>query len=90
MSFESIQIFRDLPSIDNFVQIPPNKERDKTRVTLENAYILVAGSTIVRLSLGSGRQRGGRCGQQEFLRLPGITPNQWYATDPLALLEAPD
>lgn len=83
MSFETIRIYRDLPVIGGFVQIPPNQETDKTRVTAEDAQDAVAGSVITRLSMGSGRQRGSKCGQQEFLRLPGITPDGWYDSDPV-------
>lgn len=86
MSFETIRIHRDLPVINGFVQVPPNTEDKKTSITPEDAQDAVAGSVITRLSLGSGRQYGSKCGQQEFLRLPGIAPNEWYATDPVANL----
>ena len=83
MSFLDITIFRDFPIIDGFVQIPPNKETDKTRVTEAEALASISGSETTRLSLGSGRPQGAKYGQQEFLRLPGITPNAWYTTDPV-------
>lgn len=87
MSFETITIHRDLPVINNYVQIPPNNETDKTRVTASNAETAIAGSQLKRLTIGSGRQRGSKCGQQEFLRLPGINPNNWYDSDPIAALD---
>ena len=82
MSFDTITIYRDLPIINNYVQIPPNAETDKTRVLATDAEASVSGSVIVGLSIGSNRQHGSKCGRQEFLRLPGITPNSWYSTDP--------
>ena len=83
MSFQDIQIFRDFQVINDFVQIPDNKETDKTRVTPTEALSLISGSEQKHLSLGSGRSRGSKSGQQSFIRLPGITPDQWYATDPV-------
>lgn len=86
MAMSDILIYRDLPIIAGFVQVPPNTEDKKTSVTAEDAQNAIAGSAITRLSLGSGRMRGSKCGQQEFLRLPGIAPNEWYASDPVAEL----
>jgi hypothetical protein len=83
MSFQDITIYRDFPIINDFVQVPPNKETDKTRVTPTEALGLIAGSEQQHLSLGSGRPRGSKAGQQSWIRLPGINPNQWYTTDPV-------
>lgn len=83
MSFQSIKIHRDLPVINDFVQIPHNKETDKTRVTPTEALGLIAGSSQERLSLGSGRPRGSKAGQQEWIRLPGLSPDEWYDTNPV-------
>lgn len=83
MSLQDITIYRDFQIIDGFVQVPPNKETDKTRVTETEALALISGSTVNRLSMGSGRSRGSGYGQQEWLRLPGITPGDWYTTDPV-------
>lgn len=69
MSFESIRIYRDLPVIDSFVQVPPNQEGDKTRVRADSLDTTVF--SYVRLTGGSGRQRGGKYGAQELVRLPG-------------------
>ncbi len=83
MSFETIQIHRDFPIIDGFVQVPPNEEDDKNRVTTAEALAAISDSEITRLSLGSGEQTGSKFGQQEWLRLPGNTPDSWFATDPV-------
>lgn len=83
MSFETITIHRDFPIINGFVQVPPNKETDKTRVTTDEALTSISGSEVTRLSLGSGRPRGSKSGQQEFLRLPGLLPNASHAVDPV-------
>lgn len=77
MSFETITIHRDLPIIDGQIVKPPNNPVD---------FISVDAATdpnIVRLSVGSGSQTGSKFGAQEFVRLTGITPDSWYATDPL-------
>ncbi len=80
MSFETIRIYRDIPAIDGFLQVPPNKDKNKNKgvdINLTPSLSPPLG-TIVRLTGGSGRQRGSRCGSQEFFRLFGITPNEWY------------
>ncbi len=86
MSFEDIRVYRDLPIINKHVQVPPCRETEKTSVTDDDALTAISGSTIVRLGLGSGRQYGSKTGQQEFLRLPGLHPDEWYETDPVSLL----
>ncbi len=79
MSFETIRIHRDVPAIDDFLQVPPNKEKNKnTGLRIDDANNLNPPlGTIVRLS-GSGRQRGSSHGGQEFFRIYGITPDGWY------------
>jgi hypothetical protein len=86
MSFEDIRIYRDLPSQGGYVQTPPNREYDKNRATIDDANDSVTGSTIIRLSMGSGRCYG-KNGQQELLRLPGIAPNEWYSTAEVGQIE---
>lgn len=83
MSLQDIRIYRDLPIKNGFVQVPPCEPLDKIRTDGDTATGLVAGSETVRLSLGSGKPTGSKHGQQEFLRLPGIRPDEWYATDPV-------
>lgn len=87
MSMSEIQIFRDLPIIAGYVQVPPNRDQEKTKTTDEVALDAIAGSAIVRLSLGSGKQTGSKFGAQEFLRLPAITPQTWYTSDPVAEID---
>ncbi len=86
MSMNSILIYRDLPIINGYIQLPPCRETEKTKRTMEDASATLTGESIVRLSLGSGRQTGSKFGQQEFLRLPPITPNTWYSSDPVAAI----
>jgi len=83
MSFESIRIHRDFPIINDFVQVPNNLETDKTRVTSTEALTNIVGSEMTQLSLGSGRPRGSKQGQQQWIRLPGLIPGEWYDTDPV-------
>ena len=87
MSFSTIRIHRDLPIISGYVQVPPNRDQEKTKTTDAAAELAIPGAVVVRLSLGSGRMRGSKCGQQEFLRLPGIRPDGWYTTDPVAAID---
>lgn len=86
MSFETITIFRDMPIINGYVQVPYNKETDKTRVTSDEATSAIAGSVINRLSCGTGKQTGSKTGVQEFFRLPGLAPNDSYIIDPVTVL----
>lgn len=86
MSFQDITIYRDLPIINGFIGIPPNKPLDNIRVVGDTAPTLLAGSRVVGLSLGSGKTTGSKHGQQQFLRLPGIKPDEWYTTDPVETL----
>src|SRR5262245_3855859 len=84
MSYSEIYIYRDLPVINNYVQVPPNRESEKTSVLesdAEDALEVVFEVDVPQtksLSLGSGRQFGSKIGAQRFLRLPGINPDQWY------------
>lgn len=87
MSFSTIKIYRQLPIINKYVQFPNNREQDKTAVLATEAQDLIAGSVLKQLSLGSGRQTGSKFGAQQFLQLPGISPNEWYESDPVAALQ---
>lgn len=88
MSFQDIRIYRDFPIKNGLVQIPSNEPLDNIHVDGDNAVGLVAGSEVTRLSLGSGKPTGSKHGQQEFLRLPGIRPDEWYASDPVDSLNS--
>lgn len=80
MSFEDITIYRDMPIIDDRVVKAPNNAVD----FIATGSITNADAVITRLSLGSGKQTGSKFGAQEFVRLIGVAPDEWYATDPLA------
>ncbi len=85
MSMENIKIHRALAVIDSFVQVPPNAEGDKTRVRADSLDVNVF--TTIRLTGGSGRQRGSRCGVQELVRLPAQALDGTYDngdTDPVS------
>ena len=81
MALSDIQIYRSWPIINGFVQVPPNKPSDKTRVTAADALSSINGSEIARL--GSGRATGSKHGRQEFLLLPPVNADDWYATNPV-------
>jgi hypothetical protein len=83
MPFNEITIYRDLPIINNFVQIAPNRESDKTRVSMSDAIDDIGGSTLESLSVGSGRSRGSKYGKQHWVRLPGVAADSWYESDPV-------
>lgn len=88
MSLSTITIYRDYAIIDGFVQVPPNKETDKSRVTVAEALAAIDGSAQVHLTGASGANRGGRAGAQSLLRLPGLIPGAAHATDPVDTLAA--
>lgn len=83
MALADIKIYRTWPVINGYVQVPHNKPADKTRVTVDEALSLVAGSEASQLSLGSGKATGSKHGQQEFLRLPPVAADSWYSTNPV-------
>lgn len=84
MSFETIRIYRDVPAIDGQVQVPPNKEKNKNKgVDIDMLAVTPTSpplGTVVRLGVGN-RQRGSRYGAQEFFRLYGLAPNEWYGSE---------
>lgn len=82
-SFSTIQIYRSWPVINNYVQVPTNKNSPKTRITVDQALLSVLGSEVVELSLGSGKSTGSKFGTQEFLRLPPVNADSHYTTDPV-------
>ena len=80
-----ILIYRDFQIIAGFVQVPPNAETDKNRVTVNEALSAISGSVDTQLSRGSGHEVN-KIGAQEFLRLPGLVPGTSYGTDPVTAL----
>ncbi len=81
MSYDSIRVHRDIPVINGFLAMPPNHPGDNTNRTVAN---LPSGSELLQLTGGSGQQTGSKFGAQQFVRLEGIRPDEWYVTDPLA------
>ena len=84
MSFETISIYRDLPVKNDFIQVPPNVERDNQRTTSSAGMTAITDSEIKRLTIGSGKSTGSKFGQQSMLRLPPIRPDQWYTASQIA------
>jgi len=83
MALSDITIYRSYPVINGYVQVPHNKPKDKTRVSLDSALTNINGSNVVSLSLGSGRQTGSKFGAQEIFLLPGVAADSWYTTNPV-------
>lgn len=79
MSMSEIKIYRTLPVINGFVQLPTAKRADKSRVTPEQALVSIQGSTQKSLTMGSGNPDG-KNGAQRIFELPGVTPQAWYTT----------
>lgn len=71
-SFQTIQIYRSLPIINGFVQVPPNNPSDKTRVTTDEALSLITDSQVSHLSSG-----------QQILLLPPVNADSWYQSNPI-------
>lgn len=86
MSFSTIMIYVQLPIINGFVQLPPNTEKEKTKVSGSDAIRMIDGAIVVRLTNGSGKQTGSKFGAQEFLRLPSLTPGSTYIIDPVEIM----
>ena len=76
MSFETIQVYRDFPIINGFVQVPPNHEAEKTSHTPTEFLAAITTGVQTRLSQPSTNLGTGRgFGSQEFIRVPGQTFN---------------
>ncbi len=82
MSFEDIKIYRSWPIINGYVQVPHNKETDKTRVTVDEALASITGSQEVYFS-PLGRNTGRGFGSQSFLELPEEAIGEGYDTNPV-------
>lgn len=95
-----ILIYRALPIINGYLRIPPCRESDKTKVTVEQAENAPwdAGASppasplgdwgTNRLTLGSGNNTGSHFGSQQFFVLPPLAPGVGYtkATEPIGIL----
>ena len=69
-----IQIYRDFPIINGFVQVPPNRESDKTKFTPSEVLTAVAGSVRTHLPHPSTNPTTGSAfGTQEWIRIPDQT-----------------
>lgn len=88
MPMSDIKIYRQLPIINGFVQVPPNRPADKTRVsaidtTDSSGAIFISGATVKQF--GYAQNTGSKHGRQRFYELPGVSADSWYASgDPLA------
>lgn len=83
MSFEDITIHRAYPIINGYVQVPHNKETDKTRVTVDEAIASISGSEQVWLSKSTGQSTGASFGSQSFLMLPETLAREFLASNPV-------
>jgi len=73
MSFSDITIHRQIPIINNFMQLPDNLEKDKTAVTMAAYLAAHPTATLERLSgTGGARTAGGKFGVQEFVSLAAV------------------
>jgi hypothetical protein len=73
MSFESITIHRDFQIINGFVQLEPNYEADRTMFSVADVLAAFPTAFVVGMSQGSGRDTAAGFGQQQWVRIPGIT-----------------
>lgn len=72
-SFSSIKIHRSLPVRAGYVQVPPNREKDKTTVTVDAALAAATGSKVTRLPDAGGHSTAGtKHGCQEMIELAGV------------------
>ena len=78
MALSDISIYRDFAIINDYVQVPPNREVDKSRVSSSRAVNTIPTSRINYLSLGSGKCTGSKFGAQRFLRFPALQPGESY------------
>ena len=74
MSLETIQIYRDFPIINGYVQLQPNRESDKTRYSVDSVLAAVTDSEQKQLPHPSTNPTtGSNFGAQAFVRVPGQT-----------------
>ncbi len=70
-SFGTIRIHRQIPIVAGFVQLPPNKVRNRADVSSEEA-LSVSDTKLVRLGITGGHSTAGLKGVQEYIELPGV------------------
>lgn len=91
-----ITIYRDLPVVAGYVQVPTSGEYARNALTVPEAqakldHAGITDSELIGLSLGSGNATGYRTGRQQFLRVAAeavICCMEWRP-DPIAVLAVP-
>jgi len=69
-----IQVYRDFPVVNGYVQVQPNWESDKTEWTVDEVLAAIPGSTYVQLPHpGTNLTTGSDFGAQAVVRVPGQT-----------------
>lgn len=71
---DEITVYRDFPVIAGYVQVPPNREAQKTSFTPAEFEAAVPDSVRTRLPHpGTNPNTGRKFGSHEFMRVPGQT-----------------
>lgn len=95
-----ILIYRDVPVINGYAQTAPNLESEKTGKAASTAVTELEAEMNFDLDpeqstlLGSSKisRNGVLKGRQNWIRLPGIDPDEWYTNksgdsiDPMATI----
>lgn len=72
-SFNTISIYRAIPVIAGYLQMPNNKEKNKTKVHRNDTFIWSPPLKYVTLGAsGAHVTAGGRHGHQQYVELYGI------------------
>jgi len=77
MSFETIKVYRQFPIINGFVQLPNNREADKTKHSVETVLSAVSGAALVRLNPDTMPNTGSKFGTQEFIEIEGLNGSNY-------------
>lgn len=76
MSLSDITVFRDFQTIDGFVQVPPNREGEKTETTVDEFLTAVSGSFEERLPHPkTNPNTGAKFGAHTWVRVPTSAVN---------------
>ena len=71
---DEIQVYRDFPVINGYVQVEPNRESDKTEWTVDEVLAAIPGSAYIQLPHpDTNPTTGSDFGAQGFVRVPGQT-----------------